>query len=274
MLATAAGQAVIPFLLTRNAVSPLLSNVCLLSPASYALVTWYPIGLLSLAYGIYQAIPARINRELHFVLSRGLVVVYVSFVAWLVLVYLEWQLFSMFFFVVMLAVLTLLFERVLRERSSLGRLEQVLVLGQIALYSGWVTVLVFSNAAVWLSSHGWPENGPAGWLWQALLLLGLCWHNEYWLTRFNGDIVYGCMLLWTLGGIVVRLQHYNDTLLQVMIILAGMTLVLTHLLFRSPVYRLVAGRRSQAGHTDHGFRFQGPHLAEKSTRNKRVDPIT
>jgi hypothetical protein len=207
-------------------------------PAGYTFTIWYAIIILSFAYGVFQVFPNSANKHLHFIMSTGLTVVYVSFVLWLILMSANWVILSVLLFLVMFGVLTLLLERVIREKQILSFTERVLLFGQIAIYTGWVTVAIFFNAASAIKYYGLSDTGISGIVWQSLILILVLINNEYWLRKFHGTAVYACTLLWALTGVLFRLVIQGNSLSLVIITVAAIVLIITELAFKNAVIKV------------------------------------
>jgi hypothetical protein len=204
-----------------------------ITPAGYAFIVWGAITLLSFAYGVYQLFPGRLNRVLHYELSRGLAMVYLLFAGWLTAAILQWLAITVAIFAMMFGILVLIFQKLLEERSKLGRVERIILLGQVAIYTGWTTVAIFANTASAIKYYGVTDTGIVGMAWQALILLLALVHGKYWLRKFRTNTVFGLTLVWALAGILFGLMQYDNNMPLRLITFFGITLVVSHLIFKT-----------------------------------------
>jgi len=210
-----------------------------ITPAGYAFVIWGVITALSLAYGIYQFLPHRKNRELHHELSRSLALVYSLFSIWLLAAVSQWLITTVVIFVAMFLVLALVFEKLLSDRNRLTTAEKIILLGQVAIYTGWTTVAIFANTASAIKFYGVSDTGTIGLVWQGLILVLALANSKYWLRKFQFSIPYGLTLLWALTGVFFGLIQYDNNLPPRFLALTGIVLVLTHLVFGDYLSRWV-----------------------------------
>ncbi|HEU4470178.1 MAG TPA: hypothetical protein VFR58_03770 [Flavisolibacter sp.] len=203
-----------------------------ITPAGYTFAVWGVITLLSFAYGIYQCLPDRINWRVHWAMSRGLSLVYLLFLIWLVAAVMKWLAATVLVFITMFCLLTLLFQKLMQERKKLNLTERIILFGQVAIYTGWTTVAVFANAASAIKYYGVSDAGLAGIIWQAAILILALINGKYWLNRFDRDLIFGTTIIWALAGVYFGLLQYPDNGVLRVITLAGMVLVAGHLVMK------------------------------------------
>lgn len=200
-----------------------------ITPAGYTFIVWGLITLLSFCYGVYQFIPGRKNKELHFTVSKALTIVYLLFVCWLFAATTQWLITTVIIFIIMFILLTLVFEKIIENRQRLTWTEQFFLFAQVAIYTGWTTVAIFANTASVVKFYGLPDYGFMGILWQSLLLIFALMNSKYWLKKFNYNIVYGGTILWALFGVLIGLMQFDNNLPLKIIAFLGIVLVVIHL---------------------------------------------
>ena len=209
-----------------------------ITPAEYTFVIWGVITLLSFFYGVFQLFPGRINKQLHFQLSKGLSIVYFLFVLWLITAVLDWLLITVLIFLVMFVILTVLFDKLIRERQNLTFPEKIILFGQIAMYTGWTTIAIFANTASAVKYYGITDNGFTGILWQSIILVIALINGKYWLGIFKQNVIYGLTIIWALVGVFSGLLQHSNNLVLRLIVGFGIILVLAHLLSRDTLSKI------------------------------------
>jgi hypothetical protein len=200
-----------------------------ITPAGYTFVVWGVITLLAFSYGVYQILPNRKNRELHYKMSKGLSIVYILFAAWLVAAILDWLFMTVGIFICMFFILTFLFQKLIKEKNTLSSIERIILFGQVAVYTGWTTVAIFANTASALKFYGLSDTGASGIIWQALILVFALMNSKYWLQKFNTNLIFGITILWALIGIFFGLTQYDNNVPLLVLVVFGVFLVIAHL---------------------------------------------
>ena len=180
-----------------------------ITPAAFTFIVWGVITTLSFAYGVYQALPHHGNNGLHMILSKTLTTIYLLFVVWLIAAAMQLLFITVLIFVVMFIVLILVFDKLIKERNNLNRAEQIILFGQIAIYTGWTTIAIFANTASAIKYYGLSGVGVTGMIWQAAILILALINGKYWLEKFNRNLTFGITLLWALTGVFFGLIQYK-----------------------------------------------------------------
>ena len=202
----------------------------LITPAGYAFIIWGVITFLAFFYGIYQILPKRDNRELHKDLSVHLIIIYLLFPLWLIAAAENWLLLTVLIFVGMFTQLTVAFQKVLHYDGKLPPIEKVVLLGQLAIYTGWTTVAIFANTASAIKYYGLSDAGTLGIIWQSFILIGALINSVYWLKKFDRNLIYGLTIIWAFTGVLIGLMAYDQTLILQFITGVAILVVLMYML--------------------------------------------
>lgn len=195
-----------------------------ITPAGYAFAVWGVITLLAFLYGIYQVLPNRKNKILHQSIAKNLVIIYILFSVWLYAAAQNWLIITVFIFVTMFYFLVIVFDEVLKNKDIITKTEKVLLLGQIAIYTGWTTVAIFANTASAIKFYGTSDLGIVGTFWQSIILVGALFNSLYFIYKFQRNIVYLCTILWAFTGVFIGLlANKNVSILVVFAISAIIT---------------------------------------------------
>lgn len=175
----------------------------LITPAGYAFSIWSVIVLGTIAYAIYQLLPATYSRVVYDKIALRSMVVFAGFAFWIWCASNEWLWGTVAVFAGMGIVLRSIFLEI--EGSVLNSVERVIVSGSFAMYYGWTTVAVFANLASALAYYGWPVTGAAGTVWQASILAAALLTSLLLLKETGYQKVYYATILWAFSAIVVGL---------------------------------------------------------------------
>jgi hypothetical protein len=182
----------------------------LVEPAAYAFGIWGVIFALSLAYAVYQVLPA--NRESPLLRRIGWLTAGAFFCTGLWSVFVTFREFSLAQLMLLgiFGFLLVAYLRLVRsERRALGAADRWLVALPLAPFFGWVT----AANAVSLTSEAVRSGLVAGGvgealLGSALLLAGSGLAAAVVLAGKNGPaqayLVYGATVLWALIGVIVN----------------------------------------------------------------------
>jgi hypothetical protein len=207
VLLLAIGQVVSPALitaLTGRSVGDSSGPEPLTTPAGYTFIIWAPITLGSLAFAVYQALPTQSNRGFYPAIRRPAMLVFAGFTLWILAAVNDWLWVTVAIFVAMFFLLWRILLPILAEKTVWTTAERWVVALPFSLYTGWATVAIFANTAAALTFSGWPVTGMFGLTWQVAILIAATVNAVIGLRRTGGDLPYLGVILWALGGIVVR----------------------------------------------------------------------
>ncbi|MDX1933471.1 MAG: hypothetical protein SFU56_12750 [Capsulimonadales bacterium] len=176
----------------------------LTTPAGYAFIIWSPIVLGSLAFAVYQALPAQTDRSFYPVIRRPAIVVFTGFTLWLVAAVLDQLAWTVLIFVAMHLALWRILPVILSEKDRWSPADRYLAALPFSLYLGWTTIAIFANLASALTYYGLTPAGTIGLLWQTAILVAATVHGVFGVRRTAGDLPYSGTLLWALTGIVAK----------------------------------------------------------------------
>lgn len=179
-------------------------------PAGYAFSIWGLIFALSLAYAVYQALPAQRTRPLLRRVGWFTAAAFAGATLWQVAFPggLFWVSVALIF--AMLASLAVVVARTVEHLGGLSRADLWLVRVTFSIYLGWITVASVANVAQTLSAGGWTAQDPgaAGWGVAMLLAAGAIGAAVAIATRAN--LPYALTVIWALVAVVVG-QRSSDT---------------------------------------------------------------
>ncbi|MFP3950552.1 MAG: TspO/MBR family protein [Candidatus Bathyarchaeia archaeon] len=186
---------------TTGELSDLYPN--LFTPAAYVFGIWGIIYLLLGAFSIYQALPR--NRDKEFIKRIGWLFIAscVFNIAWIFLWHYEYILLSLIDMFALLSTLILIYLRLDVGLTDAPRRQELLVNLPFSVYLGWITVAPIANVAAYLVDLGWPSYGNVAIIWTVSLITVavLLTLVNIWTRR---DIPYSLVLIWALGGIIVK----------------------------------------------------------------------
>jgi hypothetical protein len=171
-------------------------------PAGYAFSIWSVIFALSIAYAVWQALPAQAGNPL---LRR---------VGWLTAAAFAGSTFWQFAFpsgqyalsvlliVTTLVTLALAVARTAPRRGSLSAAERLLVWITCGVYLGWITVATVANVAQALAAGGVSELGLGGAAWGMVMLIAAALIASF-VTLRTGNGGYPLAVIWALVAVFV-----------------------------------------------------------------------
>ena len=172
-------------------------------PAGYAFAIWSLIFALSLAYAVYQALPAQRENPLLCRVGWFTATAFLASALWEVAFPrgLFWV--SVGLIVLCLVSNTLVVARTLPALPRLTGAERVLVRVTFSIYLGWITVATVANVAQTLSASGWSASSPGAPTWGVAILVvaGVIASAVTWATRAN--VAYALTVVWALTAGVV-----------------------------------------------------------------------
>ncbi len=172
-------------------------------PAGYVFSIWGLIYLALIAFGIYQALPAKgATSRLRRV--RGLFLVSsAANIAWLFAWHYESFQLSMLAMLALLISLAVVYSRLKIGMSGSRGAERWCVDVPFSLYLAWISVATIANAADVLDFVGWGGwgIGPAAW---AVIMLLISGGLALFMAVSRGDAVFVLVIMWALLGIGIK----------------------------------------------------------------------
>jgi hypothetical protein len=175
----------------------------LIVPADYTFAIWGVIFPASIAYGIYQALPAQRGNDLLRRIGFRTAFAFGSITFWSVATLLDpIRLTVPLFFGALWALVSALYQCSHHTRP-LTRAEQLFVVLPLGVYAAWCTVGTIANTSTSLFGLGYTDLllGERVWAISMLLVGGAM--SAFTTAATRGNIPYAAGIIWALGGIVV-----------------------------------------------------------------------
>jgi hypothetical protein len=172
-------------------------------PAGYVFSIWGIIYLLLFAFTMYQASPSRRNAESLEKIGYLFALSSVFNVVWIFLWHYEYVILSLFAMFALLLSLIQIYLRLDIGRSSPVQEERLWVHLPFSVYLGWITVAPIANVVAVLVSVGWKGFGISEVAW-TMIVIAVAVVLTVINTLTRGDLAYALVIIWALGGIIVK----------------------------------------------------------------------
>ena len=172
-------------------------------PAGYAFSIWGLIFALSLAYAVWQALPAQRERPLLRRVGWLTAAAFLACALWQAVFPAGLFALSVLLILAALASLAVVVGRTVSRLGELSRAEFWLVRVTFSIFLGWITVATVANAAQALSAAGWDASAPGAAAWGVAMLAaaGLIGAAVAVATRAN--LAYAATVVWALVAVYV-----------------------------------------------------------------------
>ena len=211
--------------LSIGAISNTLFSEVLVTPANYAFAIWGVIYLGLVAFGIYQAAPARRdNARLQRVRSP---IIAASLFQSLWVFAFQGRLFWLSV-VVMIGILLSLVSAFLQSKKDsdrISRAEKWLIQIPIGVYFGWITVATVVNIASALYNSGWTGSGISPAIW-TVILSAISAAIAATITLQYRDIAFPAVIIWALVAIALRQTSQSAILITEIGLAIGLGLLI------------------------------------------------
>ena len=211
--------------LSIGAISNTLFSEVLVTPANYAFAIWGVIYLGLVAFGIYQAAPARRdNARLQRVRSP---IIAASLFQSLWVFAFQGRLFWLSV-VVMIGILLSLVSAFLQSKKDsdrISRAEKWLIQIPIGVYFGWITVATVVNIASALYNSGWTGSGISPAIW-TVILSAISAAIAVTITLQYRDIAFPAVIIWALVAIALRQTSQSAILITEIGLAIGLGLLI------------------------------------------------
>lgn len=177
------------------------TNEAAITPAGWAFSIW---GLITLLCAVTCAAVVKFGLQAPFE-SRVLAeasLVFVGFIAWLLIAAQNWLWLTVAVFAVMVAALIDVMRLLVREAAAIGAptwLRRLTVV-TFGLYLGWSSVAVFANVAAALVDRGWSASDRG---WQAAILVAATGAAFALIAFLRATPGYVAAALWALVAVTV-----------------------------------------------------------------------
>lgn len=201
-------------------------------PAGYVFSIWGLIYLLLLMFTIYQTSPKRKGAEFLNKIGYFFGISCVANVVWIFLWHYELIFLSLFAMFALLGSLIIIYLRLDIGRSIPIRDERLNVHLPFSIYLGWITIAPIANIVAFLVSINWDGFGLSNVTWTIVMIV-----VAVILTLLNiqtrGDIGYTLVIIWALGGIIMKQMAIQKIILTAGIGFIILGVFLTFKKFRS-----------------------------------------
>jgi hypothetical protein len=181
--------------------STVFANVKII-PANYAFAIWGLIYLGLVTFGFYQLNPQRADNPTLQKIRPWIILVSLLQSVWILLfLYLQMFLSTL----VMLGILGGLIKcyQSLNSSDKSTRQSLPIWIPQVfSLYLGWITVATIVNIASTFDRWGWQGSPLSPDLW-TILLIAVSVGLAIFLHQTYDDIVFGGVIIWAIGGIII-----------------------------------------------------------------------
>jgi hypothetical protein len=182
-------------------------------PADYAFTIWGLIFSSSIAYGIYQALPAQRQNSLLRRIGWYTALTFLAVLLWSPAAVVTGPfLTTPLFFLGLFGLITSLY-RIHAGGQPLTRAQNWLVLGPLSIFAGYATVGCIANTAAIFVELGQVDLWPGAVIWSVLLLIAAAAITGF-VTWFNhGNLAYAAVVTWAAVGIIVGSLERNQSLI-------------------------------------------------------------
>jgi hypothetical protein len=183
-------------------------------PAGYAFIIWAFIYAGSVAYGVFQALPARRGDGLLRRAGFFTAAAFLGMSLWLVMARFGWVWLTVVCIVWILACLAGAFSRIVRYGAPPTSTERYLVVLPVSVFTGWVTVAAFANTSAALRASGLHDLVLSEQTWTVVMLLAAGLVGSAVTVASRGNAGYALTVVWALIAIAVAnvTRDHNPTL--------------------------------------------------------------
>lgn len=103
----------------------------------------------------------------------------------------------------MLALLWRTFYVLTKHRDQVTRLGQLLVTTPVAIYAGWITVVMLTRLADAMWNSGVPRTGTLATSWQAIIIIVIVLAAGFGIEASRAHIAFAATLVWALVQVVI-----------------------------------------------------------------------
>lgn len=176
----------------------LAADATLLAPAGPAFSIWTAIYALTIAYAVWQALPAQRDRERQRALGWWIALTAVLNGVWLLLAQFTTLPLTVVGIVALLIALCITFQRTVAFEAE-GLLDTLFADASVGLHLGWVSLATVANVTAWLTAEGPQSWEAAGTTLGVLVLIvvGIIGLAIAWFSHWR--VAPGLALAWGLS---------------------------------------------------------------------------
>ncbi len=187
-------------------------------------VIWPVICVLLFLFSVYQFY-ALIKRSYADTVIKPVSVWYIIAsifnIIWLFSWYNELIVLSFVTIVLLLMTLIIIYHHLHKETLRFTIPQELFVRLPFSVYTAWIVVAVFANAAVFLVSIGWTGNWyQPEWIW-AIGAISLVALTAVVTLIKNRDYGYAAVIIWALCGIIIRRLNTAEVYINIVIACAA-----------------------------------------------------
>ena len=202
-------------------------------PAGYTFIIWTMIYGGAIAYGVFQARPARRADSLLRQIGSPTASAFLATSAWLVMARFGLTWLTVVCIAWMMGSLAVVLRVFAREGAPRTAAERWFVVAPLSLFAGYVTAAMFANTAAALKGSGWMAPGKSETAYSVAMLVA-AGSVAAWVTlATGGNAAYAAAIIWALVGIVVANTVERAENVPVAIAAASMALAVAAALTRA-----------------------------------------
>jgi hypothetical protein len=201
------------------------AGTTLITPAGYAFAVWGLIYTASLAYAIYQALPAQRENPLFRRIGWYTAITFAATCVWLLAAQSGATWVTVGCIVVMLVTLTLALIELIRVQAPRDARERWLVVLPISVFLGWVTAATVANTSAALYESGFRDVLLSEVAWTLLMLTAAIGIGAFVTLVSRGNLFYAGTVVWFLVGLLVAALTRDNTPAVAVLAGAGVVIV-------------------------------------------------
>lgn len=217
---------------TTAEVSDSYSN--LFTPAGYVFSIWGVIYMLLLVFVLYPMLPRKWETGFLSKISYLFVLSSIANIVWIFLWHYEQIVLSIMPMLVLLVSLIVVYLRLQIGQVDVSLKERLAVHLPFSVYLGWITVATIANVSAALTAISWDGLGISEVAWTVLVII-VALVITVGVTYTRKDVGYSLVIIWALGGIIVKQMENQSIVLTCGIgaIIVVIALVLSMILKRT-----------------------------------------
>lgn len=173
-------------------------------PAGYAFSIWSLIFAISLAYGVWQALPGQRQNPLLRRVGWLTAVSLASTSVWMLVFQRSLFALSLVVMFCLLGSLIGVVARLYQSAQAFSRAEQWLVYINFSIFLGWITVATVANVGQILTVFGWNGWGLQAETWGIIALLAAGGVASAVTGMTKGNLPYALTIIWALIAVAVN----------------------------------------------------------------------
>ncbi len=195
-------------------------------PAAYAFGIWFVIFILSAIYAVYQSLPSQCENQLFKKIGWWTAVLFFLSTAWMLIV----QVFGDGWLLAVIIILMLIsslraFFALIQDTKPLTGFDRFIMMPLLGLFSGWLSIAAFLNAASVLKASRFHTFGLSIDLFAIITLISAAIMALTIIVKARGNLWYGGAILWALTAVVIA--NISRTQNMLIVCVAGVLTIIT-----------------------------------------------